>query len=261
MVKAIHPTAIVDPRAMIDGDVEIGEYVVIGPGVVVGSGSVIGPFTRIEGPTTIGERNHFTSHCSIGTPPQDFKFRGEHTELVIGNDNMFRELVTINRGTPGGGAITRIGSNNFIMISSHIAHDCRVGSNVIFANGATLAGHVEVGDHATIGAFSAIHQFCRVGDHAFVGGYTVATQDALPYVKTVGSRPAKTYGVNTIGLQRKGFPKETIEALQRAYRVLRRSHLRLEEALMRIESELGLVAEARYFVEFIRGASMRGFVH
>lgn len=261
MVKMIHPTAIVDEGAMIAGDVEVGAYCVIGSGVIIGAGSVIGPFTRIEGPTTIGERNVFTSHCSVGTPPQDFKFKGEHTELVIGNDNVFRELVTINRGTPGGGAITRIGSNNFIMIQSHIAHDCQVGSNVIFANGATLAGHVEVGDYATVGAFSAIHQFCRIGDHAFVGGYTVATQDVLPYVKTVGSRPAKTYGVNTIGLQRKGFPKETIDALQRAYRLLRRSHLRLEEALMRIEAELFTVAEVRYLVEFIRAASKRGFVH
>jgi UDP-N-acetylglucosamine acyltransferase len=159
----------------------------------------------------------------------------------------------------GGGAITTIGSENFFMAYSHVAHDCHVGSQTIFANNATLAGHVDVGDFATIGAFSAVHQFCRIGDHAFIGGGTIATQDVLPFVKTVGSRPAKTYGVNTIGLQRKGFPPESIEALQRAYRILIRSRLRLQEALERIDAELGLHSEVRYLADFVRG-SKRGFV-
>lgn len=255
----IHSTAIVHDNASIAHDVEVGAYCVIGEGVTIGEGTVIGPHTRIEGPTTIGERNRIVGQSSFGTPPQDLKFKGEKTELVIGSDNVFREFMTVNRGTVRGGGITTVGSNNFFMAYSHIAHDCHVGSHNIFANNGTLAGHVEVGDHATVGAFCAVHQFCRVGDHAFLGGFTVATQDVLPYVKTVGNRPAKTYGVNTIGLQRKGFDAETIEALQKAYRILTRSKLKLEEALGRIENELSMFAEARYFAEFVRGAK-RGII-
>jgi UDP-N-acetylglucosamine acyltransferase len=255
----IHPTALISADAAVADDAEVGAYAVVGAHVSVGSGSVIGPFTRIEGPVTIGERNVFYGHVSCGTPPQDLKYKGEKTELTIGNDNVFREFCTLNRGTAGGGAHTTIGSNNYFMAYSHVAHDCHVGSSTIFANNATLAGHVEVGDFATIGAFTAVHQFCRVGEHAFIGGGSICTQDVLPFVKTVGNRPAKTYGINTIGLERKGFPKETIEALQRAYRILIRSKLRLEEALQRIESELAYVAEAQYLVEFLRG-SKRGFI-
>lgn len=255
----VHPTAIVSSEATLAGDVVVGPYAVIGAGVTIGAGTHVGPFSRIEGPTTIGERNRIVGQSSLGTPPQDLKFKGERTELVIGNDNTIREFCTFNRGTSGGGAITTIGSNNFFMAYSHVAHDCHVGSNVIFANNATLAGHVEVGDFATVGAFSAIHQFCRVGDHAFIGGDTICTQDVLPFVKTVGSRPAKTYGINTIGLQRKGFEPETVEALQRAYRILVRSKLKLEEALAKIDADLGLYPEARYLVEFVRGAK-RGII-
>ena len=254
-----HPTAIVSSEAVIGPGVEIGPYVIIGPGVTIGADSKIGAHTRIEGPTTIGERNNFYGSASIGGPPQDLKYHGERTELRIGNDNTFREYVTLNRGTAGGGGITTIESGNFFMAYSHVAHDCHVGSHTIFANNATLAGHVEVGDHSTIGAFSAVHQFCRVGEHAFIGGGSICTQDVLPFVKTVGNRPAKTYGVNTIGLQRKGFPPDTIEALQRAYRILVRSHLKLDEAITRIESELGHFSEARYFAEFAR-ESKRGII-
>ncbi|MDQ3281688.1 MAG: acyl-ACP--UDP-N-acetylglucosamine O-acyltransferase [Acidobacteriota bacterium] len=256
---AIAETAIISSDASVASDVEVGPYAIIGPNVTIGAGSIIGPHVRIDGPTTIGERNRFIGQCSIGTDPQDLKFRGERTELRVGNDNVFREFVTINRGTVGGGGITTLGSNNFFMAYSHVAHDCHVGSHTIFANNATLAGHVEVGDYATVGAFSAVHQFCRVGDHAFIGGGSICTQDVLPFVKTVGNRPAKTYGVNNIGLERKGFQKETVEALQRAYRLLTRSKLRLQEALDRIESELGFHAEVRYFAEFIR-SSQRGVI-
>ncbi|MFP5245117.1 MAG: acyl-ACP--UDP-N-acetylglucosamine O-acyltransferase [Thermoanaerobaculia bacterium] len=258
-MPTIAETAVISPEAMLAPDVEVGAYAVIGPHVNIGAGTVIGPHVRIQGPTTIGERNRFVGQASIGTDPQDLKFKGEKTELRIGNDNVFREFVTVNRGTTGGGGVTTIGSNNFFMAYSHVAHDCHVGSNTIFANNATLAGHVEVGDFATVGAFSAVHQFCRVGDHAFIGGGSICTQDVLPYVKTVGNRPAKTYGVNNIGLERKGFQKETIEALQRAYRILTRSKLGLQEALDRIESELGFHAEVRYFTEFIRTSS-RGVI-
>jgi UDP-N-acetylglucosamine acyltransferase len=256
---SIAESAIISADAALAADVVVGPYAIIGPLVTVGPGSVIGPHVRIEGPTTIGERNRFIGPSSIGTEPQDLKFRGEKTELRIGNDNVFREFVTINRGTTGGGGVTTIGSSNFFMAYAHVAHDCHVGSNTIFANNATLAGHVEVGDFATVGAFSAVHQFCKVGDHAFIGGGTICTQDVLPYVKTVGSRPAKTYGINTIGLERKGFPRETIDALQRAYRILTRSKLRLQEALERIDAELASSAEVREFVNFIR-TSQRGVI-
>jgi UDP-N-acetylglucosamine acyltransferase len=255
----IHPTAIVSSESNLADDVVVGPYAIIGAGVAIGAGTQIGPFSRIEGHVTIGERNLIIGQSSIGTPPQDLKFKGERTELVIGNDNTIREFCTFNRGTAGGGGITTIGSNNFFMAYSHVAHDCHIGENVIFANNATLAGHVDIADFATIGAFTAIHQFCRVGEHAFIGGGSICTQDVLPFVKTVGNRPAKTYGINTIGLQRKGFPPETIEALQRAYRLLIRSKLRVEEATARIEEELGLYPEARYFVEFVRGAK-RGVI-
>ena len=255
----IHHTARVSSEAVLAPDVEVDEFTLIGPHVVIGGGTYIGPFTRIEGPTTIGERNRFVAYASIGSPPQDLKYKGERTELHIGNENVFREFVTINRGTAGGGGRTTLGSGNFFMAYSHVAHDCHVGDGTIFANNATLAGHVDIGDFATIGAFSAIHQFCRVGDHAFVGGATIATQDVLPYVKTVGSRPAATYGINSIGLERKGFQPETIEALQRAYRILVRSKLKLEDALQRIESELGVHAETRYLIEFVRTAK-RGVI-
>jgi UDP-N-acetylglucosamine acyltransferase len=255
----IQETAIISPDAVLASDVSVGPYCVIGAGVTIGAGTVIGPHMRIDGPVTIGERNQFVGQASIGTPPQDLKFKGEKTELRIGNDNVFREFVTINRGTVGGGGVTTIGSGNFFMAYSHVAHDCHVRSNTIFANNATLAGHVDVGDFSTIGAFSAVHQFCRVGNHAFIGGGSICTQDVLPFVKTVGNRPAQTYGINTIGLERKGFSKETIEALQRAYRILIRSKLKVVDALARIEAELGSVPEVRYLAEFVR-SSKRGVI-
>jgi UDP-N-acetylglucosamine acyltransferase len=255
----IDSTAIVSPNALLAPDVVVGAYAIIGSNVAIGSGSVVGPFTRIEGPAAIGERNQFYGHASIGGPPQDLKYKGEHTELAIGNDNVFREFVTINRGTTGGGGKTTIGNENFFMAYSHVAHDCHVGSHTIFANNATLAGHVEIADYATIGAFSAVHQFCRVGEHAFVGGGSMITQDVMPYAKTVASRDNRSYGINTIGLERKGLSKETVQALQRAYRILIRSKLGVDEALQKIEDELGLFPEARYLVEFVR-ESKRGII-
>jgi len=255
----IDATAVISSDAVLAPDVTVGADAVIGPQVTVGAGTVIGPHVRIEGPTQIGERNRFVGQASIGTEPQDLKFKGEKTELRIGNDNVFREFVTVNRGTTGGGGITTIGSGNFFLAYAHVAHDGHVGNSTIFANNATLAGHVEVGDFATIGAFSAVHQFCRVGDHAFIGGGSICTQDVLPFVKTVGNRPAKTYGINTIGLERKGFQRETIEALQRAYRLLTRSKLPLQAALDKIEAELSFHSEVRYFTEFIR-ESKRGVI-
>jgi len=255
----IKETAVISPAAVLADGVSVGPYAVIGANVTIGAGTEIGPHVRIEGPTWIGERNRIVGQCSIGTPPQDLKFKGEQTELRIGDDNVIREFVTINRGTTGGGGVTTIASHNFFMAYAHVAHDCHVGSNTIFANNATLAGHVDVGDFATIGAFSAVHQFCSVGRHAFIGGGSICTQDVLPFVKTVGNRPAQTYGINTIGLERKGFPKETIETLQRAYRILVRSKLKVADALARIEQEYGGVPEVQYLVEFVR-SSKRGVI-
>ena len=255
----IHPTAIISDDAQLAPDVEVGAFALIGPQVTIGAGTVVGPYTRIEGPTTVGERNQFFGHDSIGGPPQDLKYQGERTELRIGDDNVFREFVTLNRGTVGGGGVTTIGSHNFFMAYSHVAHDCHIGSHTVFANCATLAGHVEVGDFATIGAFSAVHQFCRVGEHAFVGGGTMCTQDVLPYAKTVSPRDNQSFGINNIGLERKGVTKEAIDALHRAYRILVRSHLKLDEALPKIESELGSIREVRYLVDFVR-SSKRGFI-
>ncbi|MBW3672100.1 MAG: acyl-ACP--UDP-N-acetylglucosamine O-acyltransferase [Acidobacteria bacterium] len=259
MNGSIHPTAIIEEGAVVGDGVQVGPWCYIGADVVIGAGTVLGPSTRIEGATTIGRENRFYGQSSIGTDPQDLKFKGEKTTLTIGDRNTFREFVSINRGTVGGGGKTIIGNDNFLMVYSHIAHDCIVGSNIVFANGGTLAGHVEVGDHALIGAFTAIHQFCKVGNYAFTGGWTIATQDVLPFMKTVGARPPKTYGVNTIGLERKGFSPRTILALQKAYRLLVRSKMKRDDALSRIEEELAETPEVRYLVEFVR-SSERGII-
>ena len=193
---------------------------VIEADVELGAGCQVGPFCRLQGPLTIGSGNRFMSHCSIGVPPQDLKFKGEQTRLEIGDNNFFREFVTVHRGTPGGGGITRMGSHGLYMVGAHIAHDCQVGDFVIFANNGTLAGHVHVGDFATIGALTAVHQFCFVGEYAFVGGGTIATKDCLPFMKMVGSRPARCFGPNTIGLERKGFSEERRDAIKKAWRFL-----------------------------------------
>jgi len=255
----LHPTALVDPGARIGEGTTVGAYTVIESGVEIGEGCTIGPFCRFSGPTVIGPRNVFESHCSVGAPPQDLKYDGEPTRLEIGSGNVFREFVTLHRGTPGGGGLTRIGDHNLFMVSVHVAHDCMVGSTTIFANGATLAGHVEVGDHAVIGAFSAIHQFCRVGPHAFLGGFTVATKDALPFMRTVGSRPARCFGPNSIGLERKGFDEERRRALKRAWRYLHNPKLPTAEALEVIETELGSQPDVRLLLDFI-ASSERGVI-
>lgn len=255
----IHPTASVDARAELAEDVEIGPYVVVGPGVIIGAGCVIGPFCHFAGPTTVGEGNTFVSHCSVGAPPQDLSYKGEPTSLEIGPGNTFREFVNLDRGSVKGGGVTRIGGHGLFMVGSHVAHDCQVGNHVIFANHATLAGHVEVGDHATVGAYSAVHQFCRVGEYAFLGGFTVATKDCLPYMKTVGARPARCFGPNSIGLERKGFSAEAREALKRAWRWLHSPKLTTSEAVSRIIAELGGQREVDRLLVFM-GASQRGVI-
>ena len=254
---AVDPTARVAPEAQLGPGVRVGAYAVIGPQVHVGRDTVIDTHAVVDGDTLIGERNHLYPFCSVGLDPQDLKYQGEPTRLVIGNGNQIREFVTIHRGTAGGGGLTRVGDDNLFMAYSHVAHDCQVGSHTIFANGATLAGHVEVGDYATIGAYSAVHQFCRVGPHGFMGGYTVATQDVLPFSKTVGNR-ACLYGVNTVGLQRRGFNAETVAAIRHAFRVLLQGRLNTTAALERLDAEPA-VPEVRQLVDFIRSAR-RGVV-
>jgi UDP-N-acetylglucosamine acyltransferase len=253
----VDPTARVSPGALLGPGVRVGPYAIVGPQVKVGARTVIDSHAVLSGDTVIGEDNHFYPFCSVGLDPQDLKYRGEPTRLVIGRRNLVREFATIHRGTAGGGGLTRIGDDNLFMAYAHVAHDCQVGSHTIFANGATLAGHVEVGDYATIGAYSAVHQFCRVGVHGFMGGYTVATKDVLPYSKTVGNR-ACLYGVNTVGLQRRGFGADTISAIRHAFRLLLQARLNATAALERLEAE-ERVPEVRLLVEFIRSAR-RGVV-
>jgi UDP-N-acetylglucosamine acyltransferase len=257
---SIHPTAVLDKTVETDTDVEIGPYCVIGPNVRIGANTIMEPYVHIHGWTRIGARCRFYGHSAIGGDPQDLKYKGEITHLTIGDDNTIREFVTLNRGTAGGGGTTTIGSHNLIMAYSHVAHDCQVGSNVIMDNAATLAGHVTVEDHSTLGAFSAVHQFCRVGEHAFIGGFSVITRDALPYIKTVGSRnDAKTYGINTIGLQRKGISEKSIEELKQAYRILFRSQLNTGDALPRVREREWSAAEVKTLIRFIE-TSERGFI-
>jgi UDP-N-acetylglucosamine acyltransferase len=259
MSASVHATAIVDPAARLGDGVEVGAYTVIDAGVTVGARTVVGPDCRLTGDTVIGADNHFESHCSVGAPPQDLKYRGEPTRLEIGDGNVFREFVTLHRGTPKGGGVTRIGGSSLFMAYAHVAHDCQVGAHVIFANAATLAGHVEIGDHASIGAFSAVHQFTRVGPYAFLGGFTVATKDCLPFMKTVGSRPARCYGPNSIGLERQGFDEERRTALKRAWRHLHNPKLNTSQAVERIRAELAGQPDVDLLLAFI-AATERGVV-
>jgi len=257
---SIHPTALVSPRAQVDEGVQIGPYAVIGDEVEIGEKSVLGSHVVIEGPTVIGKRNQIIGQCSIGTIPQDLKFKGERTTLTIGDDNIIREFVTINRGTSGGGGTTTVGDGNLLMTGVHIAHDCHVGNRTILSNSATLAGHVEIQDDSTVGAFSGVHQDCRVGIHAFIGGYSVITRDALPFVKTVGYRnQARIYGVNTLGLERRNFSSERIASLTQAYRWLFKKGLKIQEAVEAIEKEGIDTQDVRTLIEFVQ-SSARGFV-
>ncbi len=255
-----HPTAIVSRSASIGDKVEIGPYTIIGEDVSIGDGTRVGPHVVIDGPTEIGRDNLIVGQSSIGSMPQDLKYRGERSKLRIGDRNRIREFVTINRGTLGGIRETVLGNDNLLMAGVHIAHDCVLGNGTVFSNCASLAGHVEVGDHAILGGFAGVSQFCRVGSYAFLGAYSVLTRDALPFVKTVGSRNrARIYGINQLGLERKDFSEEEIEQLKRAYRVLFRKGLLVDEAVGRLALEIENWESVRTLVEFIR-ASERGFV-
>src|SRR6185503_3863912 len=256
----IDKSAIVHPSAEIGVGATIGPNAVIGPRVRIGPHCRIGASAVVDGWTDVGEGTEIYPFASIGLVPQDLKFRGEETRLVIGKRNIFREFVTIHRGTRGGGGVTQIGDRNVFMAYVHVAHDCHVGNDTIFGNMATLGGHVTVEDFANVSAGSGVHQFCRVGRHAFIGGYSVVTKDALPYARTVGSRPARIYGLNIIGLMRRGFSPGVLAKLKGTFRYLLQSKLNTSSALQHIEQDRSLAcAEVEYLLEFIR-SSQRGVI-
>jgi UDP-N-acetylglucosamine acyltransferase len=255
----IHLQAVVAPGARLGSGVQISAYAVVGEDVELGDGCVLQAHAVVQGPSKIGRNNVFHPFCSIGGDPQDVGFRGERTELVVGDENTFRENVTISRGTAKGGGITTVGNRNLFLASSHVGHDCRVGDNALFVNGATLAGHVVVEDFATIGFGSPVHQFCRVGRYAYVGASTVITQDVPPFSLIVTERQTTCYGVNKVGLERKGFSVERMQALQTAFRLLLRSKLNTRQALAEMRNSLGDSADVAELIQFIETAE-RGIV-
>jgi UDP-N-acetylglucosamine acyltransferase len=254
----IHPTAIVHPGARIGANVSIGAYSVIGEHVEIGDDTWIGPHVVINGHTRIGRANRIFQFCSLGEAPQDKKYGGEPTRLEIGDRNTIREFCTFNVGTAQDAGVTRLGNDNWIMAYVHLAHDCQVGNNTIFANNATLGGHVHVGDYAILGGFAGVHQFCRVGAHSFCGVGTVLVQDLPPYV-TVAGNPAQPHGLNSEGLKRRGFSTAALTAIKRAYRLLYRSGLTLEEARKAIAPMAAETAELQPLLDFI-SVSGRGIV-
>lgn len=258
MTVEVAASAVVDPAAELAPGVTVGPFAVIGAGVRIGEGSEVGAGAHIQGPTRLGKRNRIFSHACIGFEPQDLKYRGEEVHLEVGDGNVFREFTTVHRGTAAGLGRTVIGDHNLFMAYVHVAHDCVVGDRTIFANGATLAGHVEVGDCAVVGAFSAVQQFRRVGSHCYVGGFSVITMDALPYMKVVGQKPVN-YGVNRIGLERRGFDRESIGRIEAAMRLLLRSGLSVVDAVDRIKAEVPAAPEVDYLVRFVESAE-HGFI-
>ena len=254
----IHASAIVSPQARVGKGCSIGPYVTIGDQVNLGDGIRIDSHCVIDGRTRIGDETHIYPFVSIGLPPQDLKFAGEETETQIGRRTRIREFVTIHRGTTGGGGLTKIGDDCFLMAQTHIAHDCLIGNDVIMANAATLAGHVIVEDGANIGAYSGVHQFCRVGREAYVGGYSVVVKDALPFALTVGNH-AKCYGLNKVGMRRRGYSKDTIDALHHAFHLLLAAKLNTAQAIERIRAEINGSPEVDELIRFIE-TSQRGVV-
>ena len=252
----IHPTAIVHPGAKLAEGIEIVAYSVIGEHVSVGKGTRIASHVLVEGWTTIGERNHIFPFSSIGTPPQDIGYKNEETYLVIGNDNVIRECATIHRATTKEDRSTVIGNSNFLMAYSHVAHDCKLGNNIIMANSVALGGHIVIGDCAILGGIVAVHQFVRIGSYAIIGGQSAVSQDIPPYVSAAGNR-AKLYGLNLVGLKRRGFSDDTINTLKKAYKIIFRSSLTIEEAFRRVTGEFSGSHEAMHLVEFMKD-SKRG---
>ncbi len=258
-VQQIHAQAVVSPDAKLGAGVQVGAFAVVGAGVELGEGCVLHPHAVVHGPAKFGPRNVFHSFSVIGGDPQDYTYAGEHVELEVGTENIFREHVTISRGTKKGGGITRIGSNNFFLAYSHVGHDCQVGSNTLFVNGATLAGHVTVQDFVTIGAFSPVHQFCRLGRYAYIGACTVITQDVVPFSLIVTERETRCFGPNTIGLERKGFSQERVKKLQQAFKLLVRSRKNTSQALEEMRTKLADSEDVQELIAFAEKAE-RGIV-
>lgn len=258
MSAFIHETAIVNSKAEIGADCFIGAYSIVGENVSLADGVRLDSHVVIDGKTSIGKETHVFPFVSIGLAPQDLKFKGEETIVEIGAENQIREFVTIHRGTTGGGGITKIGDRNLLMAQAHVAHDCQIGSDVIMGNAATLAGHVEIADRANVGAYSGVHQFCRVGLEAFIGGYSVVVKDAPPYAVIQGNH-AKCYGLNRVGMKRRGYSKDTIEKLHRAFHLLLSAKLNTSQAVEKIREEISDCREVDLLVEFIE-SSKRGIV-
>jgi UDP-N-acetylglucosamine acyltransferase len=254
----VHPTAVISPGARIGSGCYIGPFSIVGDEVELNDGVRLESHVVIDGRTTIGEDTHVFPFVSIGLPAQDLKYKGEPSETRIGRRNHIREFVTIHRGTAGGGMLTQIGDDCLLMAQAHVAHDCVIGDGVIMANAATLAGHVIIEDGANVGAYSGIHQFCRVGREAYIGGYSVVVKDALPFALTVGNH-AHCYGLNTTGMKRRGYSREVIHSLHRAFHLLLSSKLNTSQALEKIKEEITDSAEADQLVEFIQ-ASKRGVI-
>jgi UDP-N-acetylglucosamine acyltransferase len=254
----IHHTAIVAEGARIGEGCHIGPFSIVGNNVELGDGVRLDSHVVVEGTTKIGAGTHIFPFVSIGLAPQDLKYGGETTATEIGSGNQIREFVTIHRGTAGGGGLTKIGDNNLFMAQAHVAHDCQLGSDIIMANAATLAGHVEIADRANVGAYSGVHQFCRVGLEAFVGGYSVVVKDAPPFAIIQGNH-AKCYGLNRVGMKRRGYSKDTIEKLHRAYHLILSAKLNTTQALEKIREEISDCKEVDLLVEFYE-STKRGVV-
>lgn len=256
---SIHPTAIVDPLAEVPSSCSIGPYCAVGPDVTLGEDCELVSHIVIEGPSTIGRGNRFFPFSSIGLGPQDISYKGEPTRLEIGDHNTVREFVTINRGTVKGGGLTRIGNHSLIMAYAHVAHDCVIGDHVILANAATLGGHVTVEEWAVVGALCPVHQFVRIGAHSYIGGGTTITKDVLPFSKTVAARDTHAYGLNAVGLERRGYSKERIRKIHHAFKVLLASRLNTSQAIDKLKSEANQSGDIEMLIRFIE-ESERGVI-
>ena len=252
----IHPTAVIHDTAVVGDGTRVGPYSIVGPGVTIGRDCDIGPHAVVEGPTVIGEGNRIFQFASVGAAPQDQKYRGEPTRLEIGDRNVFREGVTVHRGTVSGGGLTRVGNDGLYMAYAHVAHDCVIGNHVVMANSAALAGHVTIDDYAIVGGLVAIHQHTRIGESAMLGGGAMVVMDVLPFCIAVGDR-AHLAGLNAVGLKRRGFSEEALRAVRSAYRILFQSKLKLDDALVRLKAEFAGSAQVAQMVRFIE-ASERG---
>jgi UDP-N-acetylglucosamine acyltransferase len=257
--EPINPQAVVSPKAKLAKGVQVEAFAVVGADVELGEDCMVHHHAVVQGPAKFGAGNVFHPFCVIGGDPQDYTYAGEHVELAVGDKNIFREHVTISRGTKKGGGTTRIGSNNFFLAYSHVGHDCQIGSGTLFVNGATLAGHVTVQDYVTIGSFSPVHQFCRLGRYAYIGACTVITQDVPPFSLIVTERETRCYGTNTIGLERKGFSAERVKRLQKAFRMLTRSNKNTSQAIEQLRKTMGESEDVKELIEFVEKAE-RGIV-